>query len=99
MIKLVTEEAEIEIKNLKSLTKKAIKPEDLPLVETLTEYLEAFCKIKHDCFGAILVDGLHKLGEKIDANALDRGNQIRGLSEQIDKIMRELHLNGYGKKV
>jgi hypothetical protein len=81
-----------ELENLKRLLFKAVKGEgDKMLVEIITDYMEGFCKIKHDCFAETIKVGFEEVKKLITDNHLDTTNNI-------DQIKRELGLNGFCKK-
>jgi len=86
-----------ELANLKKLLFKAVKEEDMTVVEVLTEYLDGFCQIKHDGLCLTLNDRFDKLEKMITSNALERFNQIKDVNFSIESIKKELGMNGYNK--
>ena len=79
-----------ELENLKKLLFKGVGKEDMAVVEIITEYMEGFCKIKHDCFAETISRGFAELQQLITENHQET-------TRNIDTIKRELGLNGYKK--
>ena len=80
-----------ELENLKKLLFKGVGKEDMAVVEIITEYMEGYCKIKHDCFAETINRGFEELKSLITENHSDT-------SKNIDAIKRELGMNGWSKK-
>ena len=80
-----------ELENLKKLLFKAVRGDDIMLVDVIASYMEGFCKIKHDCFAETIQVGFEELKKLITENHLDTNRNM-------DMIKRELGLNGWSKK-
>jgi len=88
-----------ELENLKRLLFKAVKGEgDKMLVEIITDYMEGFCKIKHDCFAETISVGFSELKTLIKDNHRNTKEELEKVNLSMDTIKKDLGLNGYNRR-
>lgn len=88
-----------ELENLKRLLFKAVRGEgDKMLVEIITDYMDGFCKIKHDCFAETIKEGFEEVKTLIRDNHRNTKEELERVNLSMDTIKKDLGLNGYNRR-